>query len=544
MSTGDPHSLIASIAQALWGQPLRVEAMRRQRADAARAVITRDDTAAPVLHLPAFAVDTPDLALAVAAHAAAHLRFGAAPQSRAGLKPVQQALRGVLEDARVEWLALQELPGLRRVWWPYHGDRAAAGGGSFEDLLARLSACLLDPTHHDPHPWIARVKALFFKADGRTLALPTADDVRRAASVLGNDIGQMRLPFNARTYAVHAACRDDNSHLWLPDHTLPPSDAELAQAAGPTGAGGAPAGASSRAPPEEPAGEPAVTRHAEWDHRIRRYRPDWCSVHAPPPVAGERLAAPGAVAQARRVAVRLAGLKGRAERTGGRAQQGDHLHPAAMADAWADLRAGRTPDARVHVREGRPCPPLAVLMLLDASASTARGDALARMQQAALTTALALQRLGHRSALWAFSSQGRHRVNMPCLKDWSDTPASVAWPTLRGDGSTRMGAALRHGLWLSIADARRHPGLRRVIVLMTDGELHDVDVHDPDYLPADLQRAAREAMVQGVAVRALVFSPGEARALDPALGQGHGVGVHDASGLPAALFHTLSAVSP
>lgn len=542
MSTDDPHSLIASIAQALWGQPLRVEAMLRQRVDAARAVITGDDTTGHVLHLPAFATDAPDLALAVAAHAAAHLRFGSAPQSRTGLKPVQQALRGVLEDARVEWLALQELPGLRRVWWPYHGERAAAGGGSFEDLLARLSACLLEPAHHDPHPWIARVKAMFFKADGRTLALPTADDVRRAASVLGNDIGQMRLPFNARTYAVHAACRDDNSHLWLPDDSLPPSDAELAQSAGSTGAGGSPAGASVPTEPAGPAVDAPVALHAEWDHRIRRYRPDWCSVHVPAPAAGERLAMPHALA--RQLAARLAHLRGRAERTGGRANHGEHLHPVAMADAWADLRAGRTPDARVHMRQGRACPPLAVLMLLDASASTARGDALALMQRAALTAALALQRQGHRSALWAFSSQGRHRVNMPCLKDWDDTVASLAWPVLRAEGSTRMGAALRHGLRLSAADARQRPGLRRVIVLLTDGELHDVDVHDPDYLPADLRRAAHEASGQGVAVRALVFSPGESRALDQALGRGHGEGVRDPSALPAALFRVLSAVSP
>lgn len=543
MPAHDPAGLIASIAQALWGQPLRIETLLRQGAPS-RAVIAGDGAGGYVLHITAGIDAHPDLALAMAAHAAAHLRFGSAPQSRSGLKPVQQALRGVLEDARVEWLAVQELPGLRRVWRPYHGGWSAGGGGSFEDLLARLSACLLDPSQHDPHPWIARVKAVFFKADGRTLALPTAEDVRHAASVLGHEIGQMRLPFNARTYAVHAACRDDNSHLWLPDDRLPPSDVELAQSTRDGGAGGAPAGAEVPAPPADPEAVAPVATHAEWDHRIRRYRPDWCSVHATGPSAGERLMAPDADAVARRLAQGLAGLRGRAERTGGQAHHGEHLHAVAMADAWADLRAGRTPDARVYVREGRPCPPLAVLMLLDASASTARDGALARMQHAALGAALALQRLGHRSALWAFSSQGRHRVNMPCLKDWNDSVASQAWPVLRGEGSTRMGAALRHGLWLSTADARRRPGLRRVIVLLTDGELHDVDVHDPAYLPADLQRAAQEAMVQGVAVRALVFSPGEARALDPALGQGHGVGVRESSALPAALFHTLSAVSP
>lgn len=455
----DLEGHIARVSHALWGQPLRVEPQLQHRGEVARAVLSGDAATGRVLHLPPFSAASPDLALAVAAHAAAHARFGAPPQSRDGLKPVQQALRGVLEDARVEWLALQELPGLRAVWWPHHRDAAAARGGGFDDLLARLSASLLDPAHADPHPWIARVKALFFEVDGRTLALRGAGDVRRAASVLGHDIGQMRLPFNARTYAVHAAYRDDNSHLWLPDDRLPPSDAVLAQAAGPAGAGGAPVGASVADEVPDALGETPVALHPEWDHRIGRYRPDWCRVFTPTPAPADRFVGlPDARASARRLALRLARLPGPLERTGGRSVTGEDLHAAALIDAWADLRAGRTPDMRVHVRQGRPSPPLAVLMLLDASASTAQGQALASMQRAAATAALALQRLGHRSALWAFSSEGRHRVRMPCLKAWGDTVEHAAWPVQRGEGSTRMGAALRHGLWLSAADARPAPG--------------------------------------------------------------------------------------
>jgi nitric oxide reductase activation protein len=81
-----------------------------------------------------------------------------------------------------------------------------------------------------------------------------------------------------------------------------------------------------------------------------------------------------------------------------------------------------------------------------------------------------------------------------------------------------MGAALRHAVQLSVQDEHLNPGWRRVVVMLTDGEPHDVDVHDPAYLPADLQRAAREAAGQGVAVRALVFEPGEGGALAAVLG--------------------------
>lgn len=561
----DADGTLRRVAQALWGHPLRVATLTGAVDADARPVLQAHLAAEWVLYLPPGSLQTagPDGPLALASHAAAHRRFSGEPQARAGLKPVQQALLGALEDARVEWLAMQELPGLRAVWWPFHAGLAATRGATFEDLLARLSASLLDPAHQDPHPWLARVRGLFFEADGRTLALRTPAAVRQAASVLGNDIGQMRLPFNPRTYRVHARYRDDNSHLWLPDASLPPSSTPLE--------GGE--GGEGRAPPDEPAADPALPAssgsrvsmgedressiaseqpdavYPEWDHRIARYRPDWCHVYTSEPARAA--AAVADIAQltvvARRLALGLRLLQGRPERASGRTASGDDLHPVALVEGHVDLRSCRTPDHRVYQRLWRPRHPLAVLMLVDASASTARpGDAsldgavLARMQQSAVAAAWALQLLGHRTALWAFSSQGRHRIDMPCLKAW-DAPLDAARiPHLHSAGSTRLGTALRHALSLSAADARRHPGWRRVIVLVTDGELHDVDVHDPAYLPADLRRAGQEAAAMGVAVRSLVFRPGDAAALDAALGRGHSRSLGSPAGLQVPLARLLA----
>ncbi len=158
-------------------------------------------TEGSVLHLPVEMADR--TAWAACAHAAAHWRFGGAVQERAGLKPVQQALFGVLEDARIEWLALQELPGLRALWLPFHTDADAPTGNGFEALLARLARSLLEVQPADPHPWVRRAREEF-------LACAPADgqEVRVLASRLGNEIGQMRLPFNPRTWRVHAAFGD------------------------------------------------------------------------------------------------------------------------------------------------------------------------------------------------------------------------------------------------------------------------------------------------------------------------------------------------
>ena len=539
-----------TLARALWGQSW-CSAAQPGALPEQRPVITLAPDQRWTLHLPP-APDTPGRpgALAVASHAAAHARFGGEPQERRGLKPVQQALFGVLEDARVEWLALQELPGLRAVWWPWHAGPAAGYGASFEDLLARLSASLLDPSHHDPHPWLARVHQLFFENDGHTLALKTTADVRRAASVLGHDIGQMRLPFNARSYRVAAGYRDDNSHLWLQDDSLPPSETTLASGVSEApGASGAPAlsassaqgpsadGAADTGPPDEP----PDALHPEWDHRIGRYRPRWCRVYDASlgPLSGagpERTGQPGRV---NRLAQRLARLGGRYQAGAGRSAVGDELHIDALVEGRLDLRAGRTPDARAYRRPWRQPHPLAVLLLVDASASTA-GALLNDIRQAATTASLALRHLGHRTGVWAFSSHGRHRIHMPCLQPWGQGALIAAAPRLAAEGSTRLGAALRHALHLTAQDARRHPGWRRVVVVVTDGELHDVDVHDPAYLPADAQRAAREAEAQGVAVRCLVFPPGEAGTLAQAIGRDHCRTVPTAAHLPLALVQLLS----
>ncbi|MDR7152090.1 hypothetical protein J2W49_004066 [Hydrogenophaga palleronii] len=529
---------VRRVARALWGQAVQTTIQTGVPRTDARTVLTWDALNEPVMHLPAGVGQCVDLPLAMAAHAAAHLRFGGAPQPRTGLKPVQQALLGVLEDARVEWLALQELPGLRAVWWAFHADAAAQRGAGFEDLLARLSAGLLYPAHDDPHAWVARVRRMFYESDGYSIALRTPTQVREAASVLGHDIGQMRLPFNARTYTVHARYRDDNIHLWLPDDSLPPSDMPL-HADAPPPSQGPPA-----APPEQALTEPDAV-YAEWDHRIGRYRPRWCSVYDVAVPQGPTAWQPGALVPGERsLAWRLARIGGALRRGSDRSIDGDELHAVALVDFALDHRGGRTPDPRVYHRPSRPSPPLAVLFLLDASASTAipggrEGDLLGRIQHSAATAALALQRLGHRSSLWSFSSQGRHRIDMPCLKPWDGDLAAM--PRLRGGGSTRLGAALRHALYLSVQDEQLNPGWRRVVVVLTDGEPHDVDVHDPAYLTADLQRAAREAARRGVAVRALVFEPGEGGALVSALGPDGVRRCRTQADLPRALTQLLTA---
>lgn len=568
--------------------------------------------------------------LAAVAHAAAHGQHGGPPQTRQGLKPLQQALLGVLEDARVEWLAMQALPGLRALWaaqWSPGREDAAPLTGA-EPLLARLARVLLTG-EPDPHPWIAKARQAFYAdGDGRRLALTDPAALRRAASLLGHDLGQMRLPFNARQYVVEPAYRDDNAHLW----SEPAGEVNaiaLPEPAGARAAAGDDTPSSARAPdeqqqspdqppdaapqpdrddaadawPAELAAEPAdapppaaapdgartappvlclieQARYPEWDRLIDRLRPDWTAVRVWQPASRPQgaddagacaegssplMAQAGADTDAlARHTARLIGqaLLAPGHRLRGRAADGDRLHLRAAVQAALDRRTGRSADARVYRAREPATAPLSVMLLVDVSVSTARrlaaGPALAAgghagaladaetkrpadaadavdaahdprgandpgaptasfagrgpaagatlldaSRHAARIALAALDRLGAASAAYAFSSNGREQVDLVRLKAFDEACADAAvaarLAALQPGGSTRIGAARRH----AVRQLQSRPEARKRLILLTDGEPHDIDVHDPRYLVEDLRHAVRQAAAAGVDVACL-----------------------------------------
>jgi nitric oxide reductase NorD protein len=147
---------------------------------------------------------------AMLAHIGAHLVHSGPRFQIHGLKPMQVALVSLIEDARVEQLAMRELPGLFQLWAPFHTARAD-GGVTAPSLFARLSRALIDPNYRDDDLWVTKGRQMFFAAR-EALADPAIS--RQIGNLLGNDLGQMRIQFNPRTYRVEPLYRDDNAGLW------------------------------------------------------------------------------------------------------------------------------------------------------------------------------------------------------------------------------------------------------------------------------------------------------------------------------------------
>lgn len=451
---------------------------------------------------------------AAAAHAAAHLVYSPRRFDADGLVPIARSLLGLLEDARVESLAVRELPGLARLWRPLHTATPHSGRGC-EALMARLARALADPGYADPDPWVIKGRRLFYLDEALGLpALRTPDELRDAAMRLGHDIGQMRLPFNARGHRPQPGYRDDHRWMWAADQlqTVQPPPA--------------PQPVAADAPPPDPAEQPLhgrVQHHPEWDRLIRRLRPDWARVVELPAAAlpQARPPATGAAAQAaqtlgRRLLGPLRGLA-RPPAPRGRAIDGDAFHLDALLGWAIARRCGHDGDARVHRAVQRRSVRSSAWLLLDSSASTAaplqpassdaptgQPSVLQAAAHGAAATALALQALGVGCTVAAFQSEGRHAVRVQLLQRPSDAPGALLHrlQALRPGGSTRLGAALRHAALRQAGG----PARSRWVLLVSDGEPHDIDVHDPHYLVDDARHAVQAARRRGVRVACLTLA--------------------------------------
>ena len=472
---------------------------------------------------------------AASAHAAAHLVFSRHVFVRDGMAPITQALLGLLEDARAEALACRQLPGLRRLWAPLH-TAVPGDGDDFETLMARLARCLIDPAFEDPHPWVRKGRARFFlDGDGEVLAQTTPRALRRLASALGNDIGQMRIGFNPRLHRPGPGYRDDNRWLWH-------SDEQHAGRSEPAPAAARP----SERPPADVPPEAVQWRYPEWDRRIGRERRDWCTVIERQAEASADVAMSPSAAfppQRLRSVLQSSALQRRVVQP--RTTDGDDvdLDPAIQAlGAW---RHGRPGDERLYRRTRRAPDGVAVMLLLDTSASSGRAclegeppTALALAKCAAADLAAAMVDVGWRVAVQGFSSDGRHAVRHSRAKDfdrpWDDV-ARRRLAGLRAGESTRIGAALRHAARALLAQ----PATHRMAIVLGDGEAYDIDIHEPGYLADDARQAVGAARRAGVLSLCLMPGVGVPEAAH-VFGPGATALLRDMSSLPLAMARLLS----
>ena len=142
-------------------------------------------------------------------------------------------------------------------------------------------------------------------------------------------------------------------------------------------------------------------------------------------------------------------------------------------------------------------------LLLDLSQSLnekARGSeqtVLQLSQEAVSLLAWAVQQLGDPLAIAGFHSNTRHDVRYLHLKGFGerwgdDVKARLA--AMQAGYSTRMGAAMRH----AAHTLRTQQADKKLLLVLTDGQPSDIDVHDERLLIEDAHQAVRELDQQGI----------------------------------------------
>jgi nitric oxide reductase NorD protein len=287
-----------------------------------------------------------------------------------------------------------------------------------------------------------------------------------------------------------------------------------------------------------------ITRHDEWDAAHGSYLTAWTAVHERR-LAGSDLHWLAQLRQryeglSRMIRRRFSHMESAGAHRVHRQSEGRWLDLQAAIDDQIDRRSGRAVSTDRLYEDLHPgSREVSVALLMDMSGSTgypvvARSDLRkdasdaspeddepfwqiatgTRGSQAAPTRRVidvardaagllceALDALGDRHAVYAFSGDGRQWVDFAIVKDFDDpwsAQTGAALAAVQPQGATRTGAAIRQAL----EHLRKETARRRLLIVLSDGYPQDRDYgpdpNDPRHGLLDTAQALREAERAGV----------------------------------------------
>ena len=506
-------------------------------------------------------IDGIEVYRAAAAHCAAHMVYTTDPISAEQLSQAQMRCIELFEDARVEYLAYREFPGLRKLWLSFFTAEPGKDDEQQEvhesmDLMMRTTRAIMDRDYRDPmdvinniaddfvselekdpyNPrlaWMAGVDFYNKLAEisripsVRILSdwpIPYRDDnryfwefsenmfVEQGADYIPATQQQVRKTVSAIDMANEVDCElagDDAQEIWVCETEFFPYE-DL--------------GVSfNEMWGKEPVSDPY--HYDEWDYHVQLARPEWATVierrqpKGDPEVMDEILTKYKPIASRIRHLIDAMQPQGIVRRRG--YEEGEELDLNAAVRAMIDIRRGVMPDPRINIRISRHIRDLSIVVLMDLSESTnekvgeiGKDEAGYEEQPSILDLtrestgllAWAIDAIGDNFAVHGFASDGRHDVQYYRFKDFEqpyDDEAKSRLAGMQGNLSTRMGTALRHAGW----HLTQQSAQKRLVLLITDGEPADIDERDPQYLRHDTKKAVDDLAMQGIYTYCLTLDP-------------------------------------
>ena len=554
----------------------------------------------PDAYDPFRGIDGMEIYRAAVAHAAAHMVYTREPVSAEQLSQAQMRFIELFEDARVEYLAYREFPGLRKLWLSFFtaepGENDEFGDvHETMDLMLRATRAIMDPGYEDtaafvneaaerfraelerdPHDpriaWMAGVDFYNRVVEHATIPsvrvlsdwpVPYRDDNRyfwAFAENLFESRGVDYLPESRQTVRKYVSVMemvneinselvlDNHQEVWVLGTELFPyeDDCETTRS-------------YNELEGVEPVSDPF--HYAEWDYHVQLARPDWATVIERRQGRGDPEVMDGILEKHRPIASRIRHLidalqpQGIVRRRG--YEEGEELDLNAAVRAMIDIRRGVMPDPRINIRIDRHVRDLAIVLLLDLSESTNNkiGDLkegeegyeeqpsiLDLTRESAGLLAWAIDSIGDRFGVHGFASDGRHDVQYYRFKDFDqgyDEEARARMAGMKGGLSTRMGAALRH----AGAHLAQERAQKRLVLLVTDGAPADIDERDPQYLRHDTKKAVEDLAMQGVHTYCLTLDPDADRYVARIFGENAYSIVDNVERLPERLPNVFAALT-
>jgi nitric oxide reductase NorD protein len=523
--------------RALWGRDFFLRPTGADFADFRPYIETR------ILHMPDAVDDIDDISglefyRATAAHMASHMVYMSAPISAEQLSPAQMFFIGMLEDARIEYKAVQDFPGLKKLWGALMEiPQQEEAQHPTMPILEHLARMLLDGTVISDDPQLQTFADRFHaEIDANQddqqycwnfgMELFNVFSVRKEVPSL-RILERIRIPYrddnrivwefeefnwNADTEHLHASqyqvrrevsiiemanevdCElagDDAQEIWTcSTKVMPYEDMGVCY--------------------NEMWGKESISEpfhYQEWDYLIQLHRPDWVTLYERYQSKGDVDDVNDIITEYRPVAHRIKQIIDLLTPAGMQRirnmEDGDEIDINAAVDAMVSIRMNEPPNPRITMRNVLKNRDLAVVLLLDLSESTNEAMAgsdktvLQLTREAATLVSLAMEGIGDPFAVHGFASDGRHDVQYYRFKDFNQSfndDAKARLAGMKGGLSTRMGAAMRHAGDHLQKQAER----RKLILLITDGEPSDIDERDPQHLRHDTKKAVEELNMTGV----------------------------------------------
>jgi len=296
--------------------------------------------------------------------------------------------------------------------------------------------------------------------------------------------------------------RDDNRHMWM---FIEEGDEEEAFED------------ERKVQPEEKELEGLPPRHyREWDYSTKTYRPDWVSLYESLHPSGNAADIDALLAKHEALAKRLKQvldmLKPQDYVRIRYQEEGSELDLDVAIRSLIDFKSGTTPDPRINMSHRHDGRDIAVMLLLDLSASLAEipdgceQTLLELSREAVALLAWAIEHLGDAFAIAGFSSNTRHEVRYQHIKgfgeSWNDD-VKARLAAMEAGYSTRMGAALRHAA--HYLGARKTD--KKLLLVLTDGEPSDIDAADDRQLIEDAHKAVQELDQEGIYTYCINLDP-------------------------------------